>query len=208
MPKFCPECAAALDADAKFCPSCRARVGVAAALGSEIRGEMKARFRAVADAPGMQVPPPIWAGVIEVFGCLVTLIQFVATGAAFGTIVVAAGVAGLAGKGAEVERIVVWVGLYLVFYLALLSFQLPLVYGFFALKRWAYGLYLWSIGPFVLGSLVLSFAKPEAVEAAQKTAGELPLGVSFVLWTAVIMAVALLGTQIFLVLRSKEHLVN
>ncbi len=205
MPKFCPECATALDADAKFCPSCRARVGVAAALGSEIRAEMTARVRAVAAAPGMSVPPPIWAGVIEIFGCFVGAGNFMVAVAGGGAAFAGAGVAGLMGGSSNIERVAVWLGLNALFYLALLSFQLPLIFGFLALKRWAYGLYMWSIGPLVLAALGLKMTQPALAAEVEKA---VPLGLSIAVWIAYIAAIALLGTQVWLVTRSKEHLVN
>jgi predicted amidophosphoribosyltransferase len=60
MPSFCPNCATALDPDAKFCPSCSAPVTVSAALASELRAGVQAGVRSLIQAPSLKVPPPVW----------------------------------------------------------------------------------------------------------------------------------------------------
>ncbi|MFQ5694675.1 MAG: hypothetical protein ACE5HB_01660 [Terriglobia bacterium] len=153
----------------------------------------------------MRVAPPIWAGVIEVFWTFLNL-GAAAVYLVGGYVAVAgAGVAGIAGGGADVERVAVWLlaGGFLA--LGVLSIQLPLAVGFFALKRWTYGLYLWTIGPIVLLPLVLQFTQPELLS---KGSEKIPLGVSMLMTAAYVAGIALLISQFILVLKSKEHLVN
>jgi hypothetical protein len=179
---------------------------VSAALTSEIRAGVQARLRSVTQAPGMSVPPPIWAGVIQVFFGFLTLGALLVSLVGGGASVLGGGLAGSFGRGAEVERVAVWFLASAFFSLAELSVQFPVAVGLFGLRRWAYGVYLWSIGPIILISIILLLTRP-ALSAGGEQA-KMPLGFSMVVTVGFLALLALLIAQIVLVLRSKEHLVN
>jgi hypothetical protein len=160
--------------------------------------------RSLVQAPSLKVQPPIWAGVIEVFWILLNWGSALVYSVLAYVGIFAAGAAGVFGQQAEAERFAVWFIVSSFFYLVQLSFQVPLAFGFFMQKRWAYGLYLWSIGPLILAGLILRVAAP-SIEALEQ---KLPLSLSMLATFGWILGLGLVALQVFLVLKSKEHLVH
>ena len=157
MPNFCSNCATALEFDSRFCPSCSTPVRVTSALAVELRENVQSGVSSIVHSSSLKVPKPIWAGVIEVMWTFMSV-----GGLLFG------GIGAIAGAAEPVERraysacrerwenVVVWLLFALLLNVVQLSFNLPLIYGFFAQKRWAYGLYLWSVIPLVLAGVILT----------------------------------------------------
>ena len=204
MPKFCSNCATALDLDAKFCPSCRVPVSYSGVVASEIRAGIQAGVRSVIQSPSLKVAPPIWAGVIEVFWVLLS------AGTALGALLVSAagGVASMFSRSGDAERALFFVLLLGFSYLAQLSFELPLVFGFFAQKRWAYGLYLWSIVPLTLFRPLLALGSSMLGGKTDATTKDTPLSLAMLAIVGLIFGVGLLVLQVYLVRKSKDYLVN
>ena len=115
-----------------------------------------------------------------------------------------AGAAGFLVQQTQAERIAVWVMLSALYYLIQLSFQAPLTCGFFQQKRWAYGLYLWSVGPLILLSLMLRIVAPSGEMLGNMS----PLPLISLSTVGCIFILGLNVLQLFLVLRSKDYLVN
>ncbi len=152
----------------------------------------------------LKVPPPIWAGVVGVFWILLNMslaFMHFLMGYMGGF---SAGAAGFLGQQAQAERFALWVMLSALYYLIQLSFQAPLTCGFFQQKRWAYGLYLWSVGPLILLSLMLRIVAP-AGKMLGNMSPLLLISLSTVGWFLILGLTVL---QLFLVLRSKDYLVN
>ncbi len=208
MANYCSNCAEALEFDARFCPACSSPVGVTAALTSEIRSGVQTRVQSIVHSPTLRVPRPIWAGVIEVFWTFIGIGLLLTSG--IGAI---AGTAGaLAGRGPlgiigaprAAENLAVWLLFALLLFLIRLSFDLPLIYGFLTQRRWAYGLYLWSVGPLVLFGIVLRVATP----SSQEVEATVPMSLTIISILGWILGIGLLVLQIILVLKSKDELVN
>jgi hypothetical protein len=159
--------------------------------------------RSALQSPSMKVEAAIWAGVIETFWLILTLGGALIFSVISGAGMLAAGAAHTLG-GADAERLVFWLVLSSLFYVAQLSFQVPLVYGFFAKKHWAYGLFLWSVGPIVVLGFILRFAAPSVGDSGSNA----PLSFTLLSVLSTILSLALLGLQIYLVLKSKDRLVN
>ncbi|MCX6539944.1 MAG: hypothetical protein NT151_13570 [Acidobacteria bacterium] len=173
-------------------------------FASDLRVGVQSGVRSIVQAPSMQVPPAVWAGVIQIFWVVLTV------GAALtysllalaGTL--ATGGAGLFGQQPVAERYAVWLSISALFYLVQLSCQLPLAFGLFTMKRWAYGLYLWTVGPLTLIGLILRFVAPSTPELDQR----LPLSLSMLSALSLVFALGLLALQVFLVLKSKDRFVG
>lgn len=207
MPNFCANCATALELDSRFCPSCSTPVSVSSALAVELRENVQSGVRSIVHSSSLRVPKPIWAGVIEVLWTFMGIggLLFGGIGAIAGTAAGAGrGAAGLFGVPRALENVVVWLLFALLINVVQLSFNLPLIYGFFAQRRWAYGLYLWSVGPLVLASVILKIASPSSQELEAAT----PMSLTILSILGWILGIGLLILQIFLVLRSKDELIN
>jgi hypothetical protein len=144
----------------------------------------------------MSVPKPIWAGVIQLFFMILNAFSFVGLLGATGAIGSSS-----AFNGPPPERIVALLFWALLFYIVQFCIQLPVAIGLFALKRWAYGLYLWTIAPLWIIFAGLIVAASDSVPSAPISDATVPIIV-----TAVILG--LLGLQIYLVASSKRQLVN
>ena len=203
MANFCSSCAAQLAPDARFCSACNQPVSSGGTLQSGMGTGVQA-VRSALQSPSMKVEPAIWAGVIETFWRILTLGGALIFSVISGAGVLAAGVAGSLGRGTDAERLVFWLLLYSVFYVAQLSFQVPLVYGFFAKKHWAYGLFLWSAWPIVVLGLILRLAAPSVGDSGTNA----PLSFTLLSVFSIILSLALLGLQTYLVLKSKDQLVD
>lgn len=203
MPAFCTHCGTALSPTAKFCPSCGGRVGVAAALASEVRAGVQSGVRSIAKAPSMRVPALIWAGVIEVFWIArsteLALLSFVL--ALGGSVAVWA--SEIFGQQAAAERVAVWSLAAHYFYLGQLSLQIPLALGFFTMKRWTYGLYLWTIVPLTITDFALYLTMPADAQRER----QLPLSVEILETIGGIVALGLIVVQVMLVVKSKDSLI-
>jgi hypothetical protein len=172
-------------------------------LAAELRGGVVTGVRSIVQAPSMRVPHVIWAGVIQVFLAIAQFLESVVTlgsSVAF-TAILAGGGGSLMGGSAHAERMVLWAAFGALLSLARFSTQLPLIYGLFARKRWAYGLYFWTLVPFALGGIVLGLSKPG--DSDSETA---PLAVSFVAMLVFLVSVALLVGQAVLVWKGKDEL--
>ena len=205
MPNFCSSCATALEFDARFCPSCSTPVRVTSALAVELRENVQSGVSSIVHSSSLKVPKPIWTGVIEVMWTFMSVGGLLFGG--IGAIAGAAGAgraAGLFGVPRAVENVVVWLLFALLLNVVQLSFNLPLIYGFFAQKRWAYGLYLWSVFPLVLAGVILRIASPSSQELEAAT----PMSLTILSILGWILGIGLLILQIVLVLRSKDELVN
>lgn len=149
MANFCANCASALDPDAKFCPTCSAPVSYAAALASELRSGVQSNVQAFVRSPAMRVPLPIWVGVIQVFWVFLDIgAALLMVGLMYVT-QIATGLSGTFGQTQSVEGLTVVTVLWAGYYLVLLSFEAPLVFGFFGQKQWAYGLFFRGMCPLV-----------------------------------------------------------
>ena len=207
MANYCSNCATALEFDSRFCPSCSTPVSVSSALAVEIRDNVQSSVRSIVHSSSLKIPKPIWAGVIEVFWTFIGVgsLLFGGIGAVAGAASgLGRGPAGIFGAPRAMENLVVWLLFAVVYYVVQLSFNLPLIYGFFAQKRWAYGLYLWTIGPIVLGGLILRIAAP----SSQEMEAAAPMSLTILSILGWILGIGLLILQIFLVLRSKDELIN
>src|SRR5258707_13289175 len=149
MPNFCANCASALEQDAKFCPTCSAPVSYTAALVSEIRSGVQSNVQAFIKSPAMRVPLPICAGVIQVFWLPQDVAAALWTVALMFASQVATGVAGAFGQGQSLEGVTIVTVLLVGYYLALFAFEVPVVFGFFGQKQWAYGLFFRGMCPLV-----------------------------------------------------------
>lgn len=138
--------------------------------------------RAPALSPSLRlVPDSVWAGVIEVLFALATVTVAMLpgiTGAMSGRDQ-SAGFTG--GSGPAPLALVVLV-------LAPLSIRIALVPGLLGQQRWARSLYLWSLPPVVLVTLILMARADGAPPAARLAGTTLYLGLT--------------GLQAYLVLRS------
>jgi hypothetical protein len=201
MAKFCPECATALEPDARFCPSCRASVSVGGALASELRAGLQGSVRQYVVRPAGEVPKPIWAGVLQVMLVIPALgsVLLLGTMALAGTSVLGA-VGPFAGPTGE--KVVVWLMAAAFVSMLQVSVQLPLVYGLFALKAWAPRLYLTTIGPILVAGVVIALAMPGETSAVQASP---PLGLTIVKWGSYLVWLALVGLQFTLIVSSKDE---
>jgi hypothetical protein len=154
----------------------------------------------------MRVAGPVWAGVIEIFCMTLTVASLVpylllAILASGGSLV-----AGLGGVGdeAQTESFAIWAGAAVLFSLVQISVQLPLAIGLFQFKRWAYGLYMWTVVPFLLVGGILHFTRPSIEELEKRV----PLSISMAVTVGEFVFVALILFQVYLVFRSKDTLVN
>ncbi len=207
MPNFCPNCATALEFDSRFCPSCSTPVRVTSALAVELRENVQSGVSSIVHSSSLKVPKPIWAGVIEVLWTFVSVggLLFGGIGAIAGTAAGAGrGTAGLFGVPRAVENVVVWLLFALLLNVVQLSFNLPLIYGFFTQKRWAYGLYLWSVIPLVLAGVILKIAAPSSQDLEAAT----PMSLTILSILGWILGIGLLVLQIVLVLKSKDDLIT
>lgn len=207
MPKFCPNCATALDADARFCPSCRTSVGVASALASEITGSLRAGVRSVVLEAGRSVPPFVWAGALQVYW-LLTGIWLMLLGA--GILLTAAGIlgaasqlsSGLAGGGPQLERVV------LASVLAFLGgavdtcLSTVLVYGFLTLRKWVYGVFM----VWLPVKVILTIFAYLAIPSFERQQSSTPFVIIFVIALLVIIHVAALVVEFMLVKRGTSAL--
>lgn len=171
--KFCSECGSSLDTDAAFCSNCGKAPGTAMALV----GQMPAFA---------SIPAAAWAGTMEVFFAMTTVI-IVAT-------------SGLSGAVNSVARSFLGQGsggslLFLaILSLAQLSIQIALISGLLAQRGWARPMYLWTIGPVVFVTLVI-VAQGNAIMGT-------PGFVAGVLW------VAMTALQAALVYRNEKDFTN
>ena len=202
MANFCSSCAAQLAPDARFCSACNQPISSSGTFPAGLETGVQA-VRSVLRSPSMKVEPAIWAGVIEMFWLILTLGGALIVSVISGAGVLAAGAANALGRGADAERLVFWLVLASLFYVVQLSFQLPLVYGLFAKKHWAYGLFLWSAWPIIVLGFILRLVAPSA-----NSGSDAPLSITLLSVFSVIISLALLGLQTYLVVKSKNQLVN
>jgi hypothetical protein len=168
---------------------------------------MQSRVYSIVHSPTLKVPKPVWAGVIEVFWTFIGVGTFLTggIGAIAGTAAgLGRGPAGLFGAQRAAENVAVWLLFALLLFLIQLSFNLPLIYGFLTQRSWAYGLYLWSIGPLVLSGLILRIAAP----SSQEVEAAIPMSLTVLSILGWILGIGILVLQIILVLKSKDELVN
>ena len=203
MANYCSNCATALEFDARFCPSCSSPVGATQALTSELRAGVQSSVRSIVHSLTLRVPKPIWAGVIEVFWTFIGVGTFLTGG-----ITALAGIGrsplGLLGTQRAAENAAVWLIFALLLFVANLSFNLPLIYGFLTQRSWSYGLYLWTIGPLLLAGVILKIATP----SAQEVEAVIPMSLTVLSILGWILGIGLIILQIVLVLKSKDELVS
>lgn len=203
MANFCSNCAAQLAPDARFCSACNQPVSSGGTFPSAMGTGVQA-VRSALQSPSMKVEPAIWAGVIEMFWLILTLGGALIFSVISGAGMLMTGAPNPLGRGTEAERLVFWLVLSSLYYVAQLAFQVPLVYGFFAKKHWAYGLFLWSVGPIVVLGFILRLAAPGVTDSEASA----PLSFTLLSVFSIILNLALLGLQTYLVVKSKDQLVN
>jgi hypothetical protein len=207
MPNFCPNCAAALDPDARFCPACRAPVGVAGQLASEVTGNLKAGIRSVVSEAGHGVPPFIWAAAVQVFwlltGALGMLGGLVFTFAGIGFIGAANALSsGFISAGTHMERIILYGAVALFAGAVDTCLSTVLVYGFLTVKKWSYGVFMVWLPTKVVLSILLYIAAPSSGKPGEET----PFVVFFVMGAIAILSIGALVLEYILVKRGNAAL--
>lgn len=167
--RFCPECGAALQPEATPCGTC----------GKPLDGRIPV-------PPGMPslslVPVGVWAGILGIFLALVTVAAAAGLLGGLGPSFTVASGAGL-GRGALAMLV-----------LAQLSVQIAVVPGLLAERRWARALYLWSLTPVILTTLILVDQANALPVTARFVGGASWLGVT--------------ALQAYLVVRGNESFTN
>jgi len=202
MPSFCPNCAAALDPDAKFCPACSSPVAYAGGGGGYPGGGGYGQpvgpgpQRPPFQMPGMKIDTLAIAGVISIFWA----VWFLAACLAPETVIpYRIGVGGANNPGwSSAEAQATWLMLLYSFFVVEVAFQIPIAYGILTRKRWAQ-------------SLLMMFGIPLAVIYAALTLIVFFLsdpkftGVTLFTIFGVIIGLALVGLQIMFVSRNRHQ---
>jgi hypothetical protein len=162
MAKFCPHCAAEVEADSKFCPSCRAPLGVAAALAGELRAGTVKTFQDMKNNPSMAVPVAIWAAVWELSTTMVLAVFWLPLTVSFVIARVGLGSVGSYGAmiGASVEGALVWTQVAIVVLGLGVGAGITLSVGLLSERTWCYGLYLWAKPVLIVSGLLLMLTIP------------------------------------------------
>lgn len=162
MAKYCPHCAAEVEADSKYCPSCRAPLGVAAALAGELRAGTVKTFKDLKNNPTMAVPITVWAAVWEVSTTMVFAASWLALTVSFAVARVGLGTAGFLGTtiGASVEGALVWTQFAIVVLGLGAGAGVTLTIGLLTERTWCYGLYLWVKPILIVSGLFLMLTVP------------------------------------------------
>jgi hypothetical protein len=125
--KFCSSCGVPLDSDAAFCLECG-------------QPQLQAVRSGVMPEFSM-IPQAIWAGILQVFFALGSLAVLVL---------------GFSQGGNSLTQSQPFRGLLMLLLLfAQFSVQITLVSGLLAQRHWARPLYIWTLGPLVLSTLIL-----------------------------------------------------
>jgi hypothetical protein len=134
MSKFCQECGARLDGDSTFCPSC---------------GKSTSASLATPKLPPLgTIPDPVWAGVLQVFFTITTLIATTVSGVSGVVSSFSSSLFGSSSTG-------VWPFLLMLLSLLMLSAQAALASGLLSQRRWARPLYMWALGPTVIITILV-----------------------------------------------------
>jgi len=209
MANFCPNCATALDADARFCPSCRASVGVASALASEIAGGFRSHVRSVVSEAGQSVPPLIWAAALQIYwlltGAGTALLGGALLAGGMGAMSALSGLAsGLASGGAQMERVLLAGGVIFLYGTVDTSLSTVLVYGFLTLKKWTHGVFMvWLPVKAVLA--IVAYLTWPSLERSNTTQ---PFVVTFVIVLGLAFNVGALVVEFLLVKRGTASVVE
>jgi hypothetical protein len=173
MSKFCQECGARLDSDSTFCPNC----------GKSINA-----FAATPKLPPLStIPDPVWAGALQVFFTITTLMAITVSGVSGVVSSFSSSLFGSSSAG-------VWPFLLMLLSLLMVSAQVALVSGLLGQRRWARPLYMWALGPSVIITILV-------VLQGEVLRGSAGFGAGCV-W------LALTAAQAYLVVRSEAAFTN
>ena len=129
------------------------------ALATDLHGTLASAFAGISHTPAWHVPNYVVAGVIQVYWLLWSLF-----GGMFAISRVA--VFFFNREGSEESK---WIVMASVFCALVLAISVTLVFGFLGQKPWAYGLFLRTLPPILVGLLVLWLAGPEVSGSSTTT---------------------------------------
>jgi hypothetical protein len=207
MPNFCPNCAATLDPDAKFCPSCSSPIAYANPGASQMpygggmapgmQRPAAGGFNMGGAMAGAKVEPLIWAGIISLFWAAWFFSNFAGMGGTMNLLGAASGVRG----GADSDTAAIFFMISYAFSVAAFAVLAMVAYGVFTKKRWAYSLFMISVGPIALIWLILGLV-------TFFTSGSKPAGIVIIYILGMLTGLALFGLQAMLLMKHRNQLTN